>query len=66
MNKKVLKTLFYVSLAICLVCLAMPAHAKVSSEEAERLKKDLTPFGAIRAGNEAGTIPPRSQDRRSE
>ena len=31
--------------------------AKVSSEEAERLKNDLTPVGAERAGNADGTIP---------
>ncbi len=33
-------------------------EAKVSPEEAAKLGKELTPFGAIQAGNEAGTIPP--------
>jgi len=33
------------------------AGAKVSSLEAARLKSDLTPLGAERAGNAAGTIP---------
>jgi hypothetical protein len=33
------------------------ADAKVSKKEAERLHKDLTPFGAIRVGNADGTIP---------
>ncbi|SMC92548.1 Protein of unknown function [Desulfocicer vacuolatum DSM 3385] len=33
------------------------AHAKVSPEEAARLKVDLTPVGAERAGNADGTIP---------
>src|SRR5690554_7470623 len=31
--------------------------AAVSPAEAERLKDELTPFGAERAGNAAGTIP---------
>ena len=31
--------------------------AKVSPEEAARLGEDLTPLGAIQAGNEEGTIP---------
>ncbi|MCX4024927.1 DUF1329 domain-containing protein [Endozoicomonas sp. SM1973] len=33
------------------------AVAAVSPKEAERLKKDLTPIGAEKAGNKAGTIP---------
>lgn len=32
-------------------------HSAVSSDEAERLKSDLTPVGAERAGNADGTIP---------
>ncbi|MBI5441413.1 MAG: DUF1329 domain-containing protein [Deltaproteobacteria bacterium] len=39
------------------LCLATAAAAKVSSEEAARLKKDLTPFGAERTGNADGSIP---------
>ena len=34
------------------------ACAKVSPQEAARLEADLTPLGAERAGNAAGTIPP--------
>jgi hypothetical protein len=33
------------------------AHAAVSEAEAARLGKDLTPMGAIKAGNAEGTIP---------
>lgn len=40
-----------------LFLLAQPALAQASPEEARRLETDLTPLGAIRAGNEAGTIP---------
>lgn len=36
---------------------ALPALAKMSVEEAARLKADLTPFGAERAGNSDGSIP---------
>jgi hypothetical protein len=32
--------------------------AQISPDEVARLSQDLTPLGAIRAGNEAGTIPP--------
>ncbi len=32
-------------------------EAKVSPKEAARLGKELTPLGAIRAGNAEGTIP---------
>jgi hypothetical protein len=34
-----------------------PALAAVSADEAARLKSDLTPFGAERAGNKSGSIP---------
>lgn len=45
-------------LAVGALLLAMPwAQARVTPEQAERLGKDLTPMGAIRAGNAAGTIP---------
>jgi Protein of unknown function (DUF1329) len=33
------------------------ARSGVSADEAERLKRDLTPVGAERKGNDAGTIP---------
>jgi len=49
-------------LALCLAaticCLsAAPIQAAVSAEEAAKLNNELTPMGAVRAGNEAGTIP---------
>ncbi|NQD93750.1 DUF1329 domain-containing protein, partial [Pseudomonas sp. CrR25] len=43
-----------------LACAAFSTHlawAAVTSEEAARLKTDLTPFGAERAGNADGSIP---------
>jgi hypothetical protein len=40
-----------------LAILAMGAQAKISEQEAARLETDLTPMGAERAGNAAGTIP---------
>jgi len=40
-----------------LALIAPMAHAKVSSSEAARLKTDLTPFGAVRAGNADASIP---------
>ena len=33
------------------------AFAKVPQSEADRLGRDLTPMGAIKAGNAEGTIP---------
>ena len=41
----------------CALALSAPAVAKVGAEEAARLGRDLTPIGAERAGNAAGTIP---------
>jgi hypothetical protein len=47
------------ALASCLLTGPAPAaRAGVSPEEAARLSADLTPLGAERAGNAAGTIPP--------
>jgi hypothetical protein len=45
-----------VGLAVC-VALASGARAEVSEAEAARLDGELTPLGAERAGNAAGTIP---------
>src|SRR5690554_4085890 len=46
------------ALAACAVgWLSTPALAKVGADQAERLGKDLTPVGAIHAGNEDGIIP---------
>lgn len=50
------KTVFFYAVAI----LSVPqfATAAVSPQDAERLGKDLTPMGAIKAGSEDGVIPP--------
>ncbi len=54
MNKKTLR----LALAIgCLVASA-PAQARITEQEAARLGADLTPVGAIKAGNADGSIPP--------
>jgi hypothetical protein len=37
--------------------MSLPALAKVSPEEAAKLGTSLTPMGAEKAGNQAGTIP---------
>ncbi|MDO9600280.1 MAG: DUF1329 domain-containing protein [Azoarcus sp.] len=42
---------------LALLLLALPAHAAMTADEVARLGKDLTPVGAERAGNAAGTIP---------
>ena len=46
-----------VLVAVAAAAAAATAFAGVSSEEAARLKADLTPFGAEKAGNQEGTIP---------
>ena len=43
--------------ALVVAGLAGSANAAVSAQEAARLGADLTPMGAIKAGNAAGTIP---------
>jgi hypothetical protein len=43
--------------AMLLSIFAGSAAAQLSGEEVARLDKDLTPMGAERAGNAAGTIP---------
>lgn len=46
------------TLLVCVVCsYGLSAEAKVSREEAQQLGQALTPIGAERAGNAAGTIP---------
>ena len=42
---------------IALSLFSAGANAKVSSQEAQKLKGELTPFGGIKAGNEEKTIP---------
>lgn len=46
-----------IALAAALAAL-IPAQAAVTPEEAAKLKTELTPFGAEKAGNKEGTIPP--------
>jgi hypothetical protein len=48
-----------VATAACLAALGLPfaASAGVSAEEAARLKTELTPLGAEKAGNKDGSIP---------
>jgi hypothetical protein len=50
-------TLTRITLAACLVLAFGPALAAVSADEAAKLKTDLTPFGAEKAGNKDGSIP---------
>ncbi len=57
MNHTIGKTIFSVMLAILLMCTATPALAKVTAEEAAKLKTELNPMGGVRAGNAEGTIP---------
>jgi len=45
----------FITLALALT--TATGHAVVSAQEAARLKSELTPFGAEKAGNQAGTIP---------
>jgi len=51
------KTLASVA-GLVLCCVAGTALAAVSAQEAAKLGNELTPMGAIKAGNAAGTIPP--------
>ena len=44
-------------LALSALCAQPQVFAKVDADQAARLDKDLTPLGAERAGNAAGTIP---------
>lgn len=57
MFKNVYKMTLCAFLIVCMIGVAMPAQAKVTAEEAAKLKTDLTPFGAEKAGNADGTIP---------
>lgn len=53
MNQPLLRTLS----GIALIALSTLAQAKVGADEAAKLGTELTPMGAERAGNKAGTIP---------
>ena len=56
MNMKT-RALRFVAGAALALALAVPAPAEISSDDAARLGKDLTPLGAEKAGNTDGTIP---------
>jgi hypothetical protein len=47
-----------VPIVLILAAFAVEVHATASPAEAARLGEDLTPVGAIRAGNAEGTVPP--------
>jgi hypothetical protein len=51
------KTLKIALSAVALAAISTPTLAAVSAGEAARLGQDLTPLGAEKAGNAAGTIP---------
>src|SRR5690606_41300532 len=67
-ERKMFRKLGFLVLAAC----ALQVQAKVDATQAARLGQDLTPLGAERAGNAAGSIPawtggvqpPRSEERR--
>ncbi len=50
-------TIVRLTIAIVLACVATSASAAISADAVARLGGDLTPLGAERAGNAAGTIP---------
>ena len=52
-----MKKLTLLSFAISCAVIGNSAMAKISSEQAEKLTKDLTPLGAIKAANSDGSIP---------
>jgi len=51
------KKLTLLAAALALALSASPVFSQVAASEAARLGQDLTPMGAERAGNAAGTIP---------
>src|SRR5436305_12046528 len=51
------RSLLFATAIIALSVAAGPAAAGVSAQEAAQLKTTLTPMGAERAANKAGTIP---------
>ena len=50
--------MFHLTKVLVLLLVSCGALASVSPQQAARLGQDLTPMGAERAGNSAGTIPP--------
>lgn len=52
-----MKRIAYLGLTLGLVAFGATAHAAGGADQVARLGKDLTPMGAIKAGNADGTIP---------
>jgi hypothetical protein len=52
-----IKKFLTLSAAAAAVVIALPAWSAISAQEAARLGNELTPLGAEKAGNAAGTIP---------
>src|SRR5690554_7703240 len=55
---KLRKLLCNLAISVSVFGLASNVPAAVSPEAAQKLGNELTPFGAIKAGNDEGTIPP--------
>ncbi|SEL07485.1 Protein of unknown function [Colwellia chukchiensis] len=59
--KNILKNSFnkatMVSLAVTIALASTTANAKITEQEAAKLQKELTPFGAVRAASADGSIP---------
>ena len=55
---KIKKLAYSLAIGISMLGFASTLPAAVSGEAAEKLGDTLTPFGAIKAGNDDGTIPP--------
>jgi hypothetical protein len=53
-----MKTTLRLGCALIALAVALPAAAAVGADEAAKLKTDLTPLGAERAGNKDDSIPP--------
>ncbi len=55
--KNTFKKSTLVSIAVTVALASTTASAKISEQEAAKLQKELTPFGAVRAANADGSIP---------
>jgi hypothetical protein len=55
--KNTFKKATLVSMAVTVALASSTATAKISEQDAAKLEKELTPFGAVRAANKDGSIP---------
>jgi len=55
--KNTFKKATLVSMAVTVALASTSATAKISEQDAAKLEKELTPFGAVRAANADGSIP---------